>query len=182
MVTRRTALAVAVSLTALAASGLALHGGCQSPPTTPSAVALSGAHPANGTASPSGLRPASSSTPAATLSGSERLDAARTVKLFCDLVESGRLWRAGGLCSTSTAWRRRELRALGRYTFLSARVVAASDPRTLRLLVRVRVQARRGTALHGAALHEGVNTLFFTLGRVGTTTGGWLITAIKTSP
>jgi len=44
------------------------------------------------------------------------------------------------------------------------------------------VHARRDAALYDGELHEGVNTLFFTLGRVGTTTGGWLISAITTSP
>lgn len=182
MLTRRTALAFTVSLSTLAASGLALHAGCQGPAATPLAVERSGASLASGAANPSGSRLAPSATPASRPGGAERLDAVRTVKLFCDLVEHGRLWRAGGLCSTAAVWRRRELRALRRYTFLSARIVVASDPRALTVLVRIHVHARRGTTLRGAALHEGVNTLFFTLGRVGTTTGGWLITAIKTSP
>jgi hypothetical protein len=43
-------------------------------------------------------------------------------------------------------------------------------------LTRVRVTVRGPSPLH-----DGVNTLFFTLGRDGTT-GGWLITAVTTSP
>ena len=182
MVTRRTALAVTFSLMTLAASGLSLHAGCRGTAATPPAMERSGAHLASGAADPSGEQPSPPPTPATTPSGAERLDAVRTVKLFCDLVEHGRLWRAGGLCSTPTVWRQRELRALRRYTFLSACIVAASDPRALTMLVRIHVHARRAAALHDGALHEGVNTLFFTLGRVGTTTGGWLISAIRTSP
>lgn len=182
MVTRRTVLAVSVTLTTLAASGLSLHAGCRSPAAAPLAVERSGVHLASGAAKPSGVQPAPRPTPATAPSGAERLDAVRTVKLFCDLVEHGCLWRAGGLCSTPTVWRRRELRALRRHTFLSACIVAASDPRALTMLVRIHVHARRAAALHDGALHEGVNTLFFTLGRVGTTTGGWLISAITTSP
>lgn len=181
MVTRRTALAVTAGLTTLAASGLSLHAGWSSPAATPSAVQLVGASLASGAATHSAVQPAAVPTPAARPAGSERLDAVRTVQLFCDLVERGWLWRAGGLCST-TVWRRRELRALTRCTFLSARVGVAADPRGLTVIARVHVRPRSAAALRGAALHEGVNTLRFTLERVGTTGGGWLISAIATSP
>jgi hypothetical protein len=182
MTAHRTALAVTVSLAALAASGLSLHAGHQDPVGAPLAAVRSGVHPSSRAARPSGTPPKPQSASAAAPSGPEILDAVRTVKLFCDLVERGWLWRAGGLCSTPTVWRRRELRTLTMYTFLSAHIVAAADPRALTIRARIRVHVRRGAAPHGSALHEGVNTLFFTLGRVGTTTGGWLISAIKTSP
>ena len=182
MVTRRTVLAVTATLAALAASGLSLHAGCHSPAAAPLAVAHNGVLPSGGAAKPSGAPPRPTSASAVAPSGTEILDAVRTVKLFCDLVERGWLWRAGGLCSPPIVWRRHELRALSMFTFLSARIVNAADPRALIIRVRVRVRARHGAASHDKALHEGINTLFFTLGRVGTTTGGWLISAIRTSP
>jgi hypothetical protein len=176
MVTRRTALAVTVTFTTLAAAGLALHAGCRGPGASPAAVELAGA--GLGSATPQASPPAASTA----ASGAERLDAVRVVKLFCDLVESGRLWRARGLCSTPAAWRRRQLRAVTRFSFLSARIVDASDPGALTVLVRIHVHTRRDRPPEHTTLHEGVNTLFFTLGRVGTTSGGWLISAVKTSP
>ena len=182
MVTRRTALAVTVTLTTLAASGLALHAGTQGPVVLPAAAKLSGTVTESAAAYPTKVPPVAQLPPATAASGAERLDAVRIVKLFCDLVDSGRLRRAGGLCSAKPAAWRRELRALGRYTFLSARIVDASDPRTLTVLVRIHVHARRGGPPTDAALHEGINTQLFTLGRVGTTAGGWLISAVKTSP
>jgi hypothetical protein len=182
MVTRRTVLAVTATLAALAASGLSLHAGCHGPAAAPLAVAHTGVLPSSEAAKPSGAPPRSTSAAAVAPSGTELLDAVHTVKLFCDLVERGWLWRAGGLCSPPTVWRRHELRALRMFTLLSARIVAAADPRALTIRVRIRVHARRGAASHDKALHEGINTLFFTLGRVGTTTGGWLISAIRTSP
>jgi hypothetical protein len=182
MFTRRTALAVTVGLTTLAASGLALHAGVTGNAATPPNVGRGGAGLASGKASPTGMRPAPALVAAAPPSGADRLDVVCTVKRFCDLVEHGWSSRAGDLCSAPTVWRRRRLRALRRYTFLSARIVAASDPRMITVLVRIHVRARHGKTLHDATLHEGVNTLFFTLERVGTTAGGWLISAITTSP
>lgn len=149
----------------------------------PAAAELSGAPRESGAARPSGVRPASPLPPATAATGAERLEAVRVVKLFCDLVDSGRLWRAGGLCSAEpTAWRRRELGALKAYTFLSARIVDASEPGALAVLVRLHVHVRPGEPREDVTLHEGSNTQLFTLGRVGTTSGGWLISAIKTSP
>jgi len=181
MVTRRTALAVTIGLTTLAASGLVLQTGRLGSAAAPSAVERGGVPLASAAGSPAGMRPAAAPTPPSRPDGAERLEAVRTVQLFCDLVERGWLWRAGGLCSTPKVWRRRGLRAPRRYTFLSARVVTASDPRDLTLLVRIHVHARLGKARPDAVLHEGVNTLRFTLERVGTTAGGWLISAITTS-
>ena len=124
---------------------------------------------------------AGGSPPAAAAQGAsedaQRLDAVRTVKLFCDLVGSGRLWRAAALFATPRVWPRRELRAVRRLDFRSARIDVAPDPHTL--VVAARVRASGGSE---SPVHDGDTTLFFTLGRVGTTAGGWLITAVTTSP
>ena len=109
--------------------------------------------------------------------GGQRLDAVRTVKLFCDLVGSRRLWQAAALFATPRVWTRRELRAVRRLDFRSARVHLAPDQHTL--VVVARVHASGGSQ---SPVRDGDTTLFFTLGRVGTTAGGWLITAVTTSP
>ena len=109
--------------------------------------------------------------------GMQRLDAVCTVKSFCDLVDSRRFWRAAGLCATPRVWTRHELHAVRRLDFLSARTGVAPDPGTLVVVARVRASGGPGSPVR-----TGVATLFFTLGRVGTTAGGWLITAVTTSP
>ena len=80
-------------------------------------------------------------------------------------------------CSSGPwVWPRRELAPIARLRFVSARVQEARGRRDVVLLTRVRARLRGPSPLH-----DGVNTLFFTLGRDGTT-GGWLITAVTTSP
>ena len=111
------------------------------------------------------------------LAGAARLEAARTVALYCRLIEAGQFARAGELCARRRLWSRRALGALTRFHFRSARVYAAPDARTLVLKARVRVHAGRGRPLP-----DGLAVLFFTLGRVGSAVGGWLITAVSTSP
>ncbi len=74
-------------------------------------------------------------------------------------------------------WSRRVLRGLTRFHFRSARVYAAPDARTLVLKARVRVRSGRGRPLP-----DGLAILFFTLGRAGSNVGGWLISAVTTSP
>jgi hypothetical protein len=123
-----------------------------------------------------GSSPTAAALPSAS-EGAQRLDAVRTVKLFCDLVGSRRLWRAAALFATPQVWPRRELRAVLRLDFRSARIGSSPDPRTL--VVVARVHASGGS---GSPVRDGDTTLFFTLGRVGTTAGGWLITAVTTSP
>jgi hypothetical protein len=115
-------------------------------------------------------------TPAAS-AGVARLEAVRTVELYCRLVDRGQFARAGTLCSRRRLWSRGELSSLRAFRFRSASVFAAPDPRTLVLLSRVRVHAG-----HGCPIPGGLATLFFTLGRVDAAVGGWLITAITTSP
>ena len=107
----------------------------------------------------------------------QRLDAVRTVKLFCDLVGSGRLWRAAELFATPRVWPRGELRAVRRLDFRSARIDFAPDPYTLVVVAQVHASGESGSAVP-----DGDTTLFFTLGRVGATAGGWLITAVTASP
>ena len=109
--------------------------------------------------------------------GAQRVEAVRTVKLFCDLVGSRRLWRAAALFATPRVWTRRELRAVRRLEFRAARIDFAPDPQTLVVVARV-----RASAAPESPVHDGDSTLFFTLGRVGTTAGGWLITAVTASP
>lgn len=108
--------------------------------------------------------------------GAARLEAARTVALYCRLIEAGQFARAGALCARSRLWSRRALGALRRFHFRSARVYATPDARTLVLKARVRVHSDRGRPLP-----DGLAILFFTLGRVGSDVGGWLITAVSTS-
>jgi hypothetical protein len=140
------------------------EGGGPAAPAAPSAAAGTGAS-AQATALPG------------TSEGAQRLDAVRTVKLFCDLVGSRRFWRAAALFATPRVWTRRELRAVRQLDFRAARIDFAPDPHTL--IVVARVHARGGS---GSPVRNGDTTLFFTLGRVGATAGGWLITAVTTSP
>jgi hypothetical protein len=105
------------------------------------------------------------------------LEAARTVALYCRLIDEGQFARAGDLCATRRLWSRRALGALTRFHFRSARVYAVPDARTLVLKARVRVHAGRGRPLP-----DGLAVMFFTLGRAGNAVGGWLITAVSTSP
>jgi hypothetical protein len=107
--------------------------------------------------------------------GAQRLDAVRTVKLFCDLVDSRRLWRAAELFATPRVWPRHSLRAVRRLVFRSACIGLGPDAHTLVVIAQV-----RASGSPGSPVDDGDSTLFFTLGRVGTA-GGWLISAV-TSP
>ena len=106
-----------------------------------------------------------------------RLEATRTVAAYCRLLDAGQFARAGELCARRRLWSRRALGTLTRFRFRSARVYAAPDARTLVLKARVRVHAGRG-----CPLPDGLAVVFFTLGRAGSTVGGWLITAVSTRP
>ncbi len=140
----------------------------QAPVVVPSDVHLASA----------GRAPAAATLAGATDSpGAARLEAARTVALYCRLIEAGQFARAGELCARRRLWSRRALGALTTFHFRSARVYATPDARTLVLEARVRVRAARDRPSPG-----GLTVLFFTLGRVGSAVGGWLITAVSTSP
>ena len=101
----------------------------------------------------------------------------RTVKLFCDLVDARRLWEAAGLFFAQRLWTRAQLRSVRALSFRSARVLTAPDPATVTVVARVRAEVRPDSPVP-----PGAATLFFTLGRVGTTEGGWLIQAITARP
>ena len=169
MTFRRTIIALCLAMVmVLAGTILSLpdrrEGGGRAAAPAPSAPAGAGGSP------PAAVLPGASA-------GAQRLGAACTVKLFCDLVGSRRLWRAACLFATPRVWTRRELRAVRRLDFRAARVHFAPDQHTL--VVVARVHASGGSE---SPVRDGDTTLFFTLGRVGTTTGGWLITAVTTSP
>lgn len=140
------------------------------------------ASPAEGVLAPSAASRAAAGTqpgtrPAPALDGPALLDAVRTVKLWCDLVDGGRLWDAAGLFAARRVWTRDELRSVRGLTFLSGRVFTAPEPASVAVAAAVRAAVRGGSPVP-----PGRSTLFFTLGRAGTTAGGWLITAITTSP
>lgn len=109
--------------------------------------------------------------------GPAQLDAVRTVKLFCDLVDGRRLWAAAGLFASPRVWTRTQLRAVRGLSFQSGRAYTAPDAHTVVVAATVRATTRAGSPVLA-----GTGTLFFTLGRVGTTSGGWLITAVTASP
>jgi hypothetical protein len=129
---------------------------------TPTATAPAAATPQAGTATPA--------------TADDVLAAVRTLKRFCDLVDGGRRGAAVRLLSGPWVWPRRELESITGLRFVSARVRAEALADGVVLLARVHATLRGPSPLH-----RGVNTLFFTLGRDGTT-GGWLITAVTTSP
>jgi hypothetical protein len=113
---------------------------------------------------------------APTPADADALEAVRTLKRFCDLVAAHRLHTAAGLLAGPWVWPRRELLPIARLRLVSAKVQDARQAGAVVLLARLRAKLRGPSPLH-----DGVNTLFFTLGRDGTT-GGWLITAVTSSP
>jgi hypothetical protein len=168
MTHRRTVIALCLALAALLAfAALSRPDGREADGRA--AVAASGAAGAGGD------RPAA--VPQAASEAAQRVDAVRTVKLFCDLVGSRQLWRAAALFATPRVWTRRELQAIRQLDFVSARVHFAPDPHSLVVVARVFVSAEPESPIR-----DGDTMLLFTLGRVGTTAGGWLITAVTTSP
>jgi hypothetical protein len=170
---RTTALVLGVLAATLCGAGCGDHHP-QAPVVVPADVHLASAaaHPA-----PPAVASAAPWLGAAVSPDADRLEAARTVALYCRLIEAGQFARAGELCTRWRLWSRRALGALTRFHFRSARVYAAPDARTLVLKARVHVHARRGRPLP-----DGLAVLFFTLGRVGDAVGGWLITAVSASP
>jgi hypothetical protein len=175
---------LAVALLVVSAAALAvLTTGCRgaeppAPVVVPSDVHLAAGATA-GQASPAAALPSGRSEPSSPTDtdGASVLDAARTVALYCHLVEAGQFARAGDLCGSRRLWSRRRLGALSRFHFRSASVYAAPDARTLVIKARVRVHAGRGRPLP-----DGLAVLFFTLGRAGSAVGGWLVNAVSTSP
>jgi hypothetical protein len=121
-------------------------------------------------------RPAQATTAPPASPGAARLEAAGTLRLFCRLIDSGRRGQAQELLAPG-AWSRRELRAIDGLSFISARVYGTPGARSLVMRTRLHVHLRAPSPLS-----NGVVTLFFTLGRVGTTSGSWQITAVNSSP
>jgi len=111
------------------------------------------------------------------VSGQDRLEAVCTVKRFCDLIGSRRRGQARELVGVPGLLRSRGLRWTRGIEFVSARVAVHPRAGTVTVAANVRLDARGESPPR-----TGVGTMFFTLGRVGTTTGGWLITAVTTSP
>ena len=159
----------AALLGAVAATG---RGGATAP-----VVATSGGRPA--ATATGAVAPAGSAVLAGAPESAEAdwLEAVRTVALYCHLVEARQFARAGELCERRRLWSRRALAGLRRFHFCSAGVYAAPDTRTLVLRACVRVRAGRGRPLP-----DGLADCFFTLGRAGSSVGGWLITAVSTRP
>ncbi len=141
------------------------------------APGLRAVHPAGASATPPVSAGALWATTPAPVSGGDRLEAVRMVKLFCDLFGSQRRSQARELLDHRGILRARELQRVRGLAFVSARVKTHARAGTLVVAASVRVQPQRGSLPRTS-----VDTLFFTLGRVGTTTGGWLITAVTTSP
>lgn len=139
------------------------------------AMAPVDAAPAGHLAQPTAVGPETSVDP--TADAPAQLDAVRTVKLFCDLVDGRRLWSAAGLFASPRIWTRSQLRAVRSLSFRSARVFTVPDADTIVVAAVVRATTRAGSPVLA-----GTSTLFFTLGRVGTTSGGWLIAAVTASP
>jgi hypothetical protein len=161
----------ALALAALAALTI-LATGCADRPAEP-VVVPSDVHLATGRPA----RPAAENASPAATAAEDRLRAARTVALYCRLIDQGQYARAGDLCARRRLWSRRALAGVTRFHFRSARVYAAPDARTLVLKAHVHVHAGRGRPLP-----DGLAVLFFTLGRAGSAVGGWLITAVTTRP
>jgi hypothetical protein len=167
--------AVAIVATVAAIAGLA--GACgghdAQPPAVPSDVHLATDEPVRALSTGA----VAAGTPDAAPTGADWLEAARTVMRYCALVDDGQFARAAELCARRRLWSRRAFTGMTRFHFRSARVFAAPDARTLVFKARVRVRTERG-----GQLPDGLSVLFFTLGRAGTAVGGWLITAVSTSP
>jgi hypothetical protein len=173
----RTIVPIVLVLTGLAAPLACLAAACGEPQGRDPVVVPSDAHLAS--TGPAGAGGVISPTrpPALPAGVSGRLDAVRTVALYCRLIDQGQYARAGALCTRRRLWSRRAFASLRGLRFRSALVYAAPDARTLVLKARVYVLAGRG-----CPLPDGLATLFFTLGRVGSAVGGWLVTSVSTSP
>jgi hypothetical protein len=167
------ALAIVATVAAIAGLAVACGGHGAEPPAVPSDVHLA----TDETARPLSTGAVSAVTPGAAPTGADWLEAARTVMRYCALIDDGQFARAAELCARRRLWSRRACAGTTRFHFRSARIYAAPDARTLVLKARVQVRTERGRQLP-----DGLSVLFFTLGRAGTAVGGWLITAVSTSP
>jgi len=173
MPSRRTSLAL-LAAAAVVAAGVLLGQACRRDgAAAPLPVDDAPAHIARA----AGLPASAAVAAAVSLTGTDLLEAVRTVDRFCKLVSGDRRRAACRSLATPRVWPRSQLRTLRGLRLRSARLVAVPDVRTVVVRTRVNVHARAG-----CRLRDGINILFFTLGRVGTTTGGWLISAVSTRP
>lgn len=171
----------AVALATMVVAGRVGSGGCSS--TATDVRAAPPVVPAGETPTPGGSPTADggTATPGATssagvVSSADALEAVRALKHFCDLVGAHRLHAAAKLLAGPWVWPRRELLPISRLRLVSAKVQDGRQGDTVVLRARLRAHLRGPSPLH-----DGINTLFFTLGRDGTT-GGWLIAAVTSSP
>jgi hypothetical protein len=170
------AVALAVATAILAA--FAVQQGCTARAAVPAPVPVpSDVHLADAEAADAAAASFRGRQDIASVADAGRLEAARTVAAYCHLIDEGQFARAGELCARRRLWSRRALGALTGFRFRSARVYAAPDARTLVLKARVHVHAGRG-----CPLPDGLAVVYFTLGRAGSTVGGWQITAVSTRP
>jgi hypothetical protein len=172
------AAALLVAIATLVQPGCARHGGGSSPLGPGGALAATSEPDAAYGSPPAVARvPPPVAARPASVSGEDRLAAVCTVQRFCDLVGTRRAGQARGLLGVPSLLRARWLRRAPGIRFISARVKAHPRAGTVTVAASVRVDAGSERPPR-----TGVGTLFFTLGRVGTTSGGWLITAVTTSP
>jgi hypothetical protein len=183
MRSRRFIALLVVAVVALVAIVAASQSGCgggtdMASPSQPPVNGVPATPQASGDpAASSGAPAAPAAEPTTGVAGSgDALAAVQTLKRFCDLVDDGRLHAASKLLAGPWVWPRRELLPIARLRLASARVQQERLSGDVVLLARIRARLRGPSTLH-----DGVNTLFFTLGRDGTT-GGWLITAVTSSP
>ncbi len=176
MPSRRVIVLAGLAATALAAMAVAgyLGGGGEETEPAPQASPKPAHTLPSPTATAALSEPEATGSPAP--AGGEALEAVRALKRFCDLVDDGRLRAAGRLLAGPWVWPQRELGVLAHFRLVSARVQREQLGAGVVLLARLRARLRGPSPLH-----DGVNTLFITLGRDGTT-GGWLITAVTSSP
>jgi hypothetical protein len=180
MVSRRLVILLIVLVAACVALFAAAPGSRrQAPDRAPASgqaqSAVAGDAPVRVAPSPSATAPTAAAS--WSLDGPARLEAVRTVRLFCDLVDAGRLWEAAGLFAAQRVWTRAQLRSVQALSFRSARVLTAPDRATVMVVARVRATVRPESPVP-----QGAATLFVTLGRVGSTAGGWLIHTIEARP
>ena len=171
-------VALVVAAAVAAASVSLMVAGCLSMRGTRSAVtsAPSGVPQgqAAGTQAGGGAQPAAHR--AARVSGSERLAAVCVIRELCRLLAADRPREAASLLAAAAAWPSSRRGGLRRLELVSARVCATRDVAFVLFRTEVRAYSSRP-----GWLHDGVNRVFFTLGRVGTT-GAWLVTAVSKRP
>jgi len=122
------------------------------------------------------LPPPLSPSPSATSAAQARLQAARAVEQLVGLLDRHRYSAVTRLLRGPWVWPRRELVAIRQAHYLSARVWG--DPSADRVVLAVQL---RLAVTHRSPLSDGRQTLFFTMGRDGTS-NDWLVAAVASGP